>query len=83
MPAWSRSRRRTRRRHFTDYDDNDLYFRTAPSDILQGQVLGEIIIEDGNQTVGILALQDPYGEGLAEDLDHAVHRRWWRGRRDR
>ena len=56
----------------SDYDDNDLYFRTAPSDILQGQVLGEIIIEDGNSTVGILALQDPYGEGLAEDLTTAV-----------
>jgi ABC-type branched-subunit amino acid transport system substrate-binding protein len=50
------------------YDDKGLYFRTAPSDILQGQVLGEIIIEDKNATVGILALQDPYGEGLAEDL---------------
>jgi len=56
----------------SDYDDNDLYFRTAPSDILQGQVLGEIVIEDGNDTVGILALQDPYGEGLAEDLTKAV-----------
>jgi branched-chain amino acid transport system substrate-binding protein len=56
----------------SDYDDNGLYFRTAPSDILQGQVLGEIIIEDGNQSVGILALQDPYGEGLAEDVTKAI-----------
>jgi neutral amino acid transport system substrate-binding protein len=56
----------------SDYDDNGLYFRTAPSDILQGQVLGEIVIEDGNSTVGILALQDPYGEGLAEDLTTAI-----------
>jgi branched-chain amino acid transport system substrate-binding protein len=56
----------------SDYDDNGLYFRTAPSDILQGQVLGELIIEDGNSTVGILALQDPYGEGLAEDITSAV-----------
>jgi neutral amino acid transport system substrate-binding protein len=54
------------------YDDDGMYFRTAPSDILQGQVLGEIIIEDGAQTVGILALQDPYGEGLAEDITTAV-----------
>jgi branched-chain amino acid transport system substrate-binding protein len=54
------------------YDDNGLYFRTAPSDILQGQVVGELILEDGNQTVGILALQDPYGEGLAEDITAAV-----------
>jgi branched-chain amino acid transport system substrate-binding protein len=35
-------------------------------------VLGELIIEDGNSTVGILALQDPYGEGLAEDITSAV-----------
>jgi branched-chain amino acid transport system substrate-binding protein len=53
------------------YEDEGLYFRTAPSDILQGQVLGEIITEDGHATLGILALQDPYGEGLAEDLTTA------------
>ena len=51
---------------FTDYDDNGLYFRTAPSDVLQGQVLADTIIADGNQTVSIMALQDPYGEGLAQ-----------------
>lgn len=56
----------------TDYNDRGLYFRTAPSDLLQGQVLGEIIVEEGNQRVGILALQDPYGEGLAEDLEASI-----------
>ena len=50
---------------FTDYDDNGLYFRTAPSDVLQGQLLSEVITEEGNSTLGILARQDPYGEGLA------------------
>ena len=49
---------------FTDYDDDDLYFRTAPSDVLQGRVLAELMVEDGNSTAAILALQDPYGEGL-------------------
>ena len=49
---------------FTDYDDRDLYFRTAPSDVLQGRVLGELMLEEGCATVGMLALQDPYGEGL-------------------
>ncbi len=49
---------------FTDYDDNGLYFRTAPSDVLQGRVLSDLIVEDGNTTVGIMARQDPYGEGL-------------------
>ncbi|MDP9405883.1 MAG: ABC transporter substrate-binding protein [Actinomycetota bacterium] len=57
---------------FTDYEDNGLYFRTAPSDVLQGSILGEVIVEDGNATVGILALQDPYGEGLAEFITDSV-----------
>jgi branched-chain amino acid transport system substrate-binding protein len=51
---------------FTEYDDDDLYFRTAPSDILQGQVLSELMLEDGIATAAILARQDSYGEGLQE-----------------
>ena len=51
---------------FTDYDDNGLYFRTAPSDVLQGRVLADLIVADGNATVGIMARQDPYGEGLLQ-----------------
>lgn len=57
---------------FSTYDDKGLYFRDAPSDILQGQVLGEVIAGDGITTVGILALDDPYGTGLAEDLTAAL-----------
>ena len=52
----------------TDYADKGLYFRTAPSDVLQGRVLGDLIAADGNSTVGILALQDSYGTGLADNL---------------
>ena len=52
---------------FTTYDDNGLYFRTAPPDLLQARALADLIIEDGNNTVGILALNDPYGTGLAEN----------------
>ena len=51
---------------FTDYDDDDLYFRTAPSDVLQGRVLADLIVEDGTATVALLARQDSYGEGLLE-----------------
>lgn len=57
---------------FSTYDDKGLYFRNAPSDILQGAVLGEVIAADGITTVGILALDDPYGTGLAEDLTAAL-----------
>jgi hypothetical protein len=52
---------------FTTYNDNGLYFRTAPPDVLQAIALADLIIEDGNNTVGILALNDPYGTGLAEN----------------
>jgi len=51
---------------FTDYDDGGLFFRTAPSDTLQGEVLGNEIAADGRATLGILALNDAYGTGLAE-----------------
>jgi ABC-type branched-subunit amino acid transport system substrate-binding protein len=57
---------------FTDYEDNGLYFRTAPSDVLQGRILGETILADGCTNVGILALQDPYGEGLAKNVGETV-----------
>ncbi len=54
------------------YDDKALYFRNAPSDILQGQVLADVIIADGNSSVYILALNDDYGTGLAEDLQASL-----------
>ena len=56
----------------TNYADKDLYFRTAPPDVLQGRVLGDLILADGNSTVGILALQDSYGTGLAENATKAI-----------
>jgi ABC-type branched-subunit amino acid transport system substrate-binding protein len=52
---------------FTTYNDNGLYFRTAPPDTLQARALSDLIVADGNNTVGILALNDPYGTGLAEN----------------
>ncbi|MCI2957862.1 ABC transporter substrate-binding protein [Agromyces atrinae] len=51
---------------FTTYNDNGLYWRTAPSDVLQGEVLGNLIADDGNQTLGLIVLNDSYGTGLAK-----------------
>ena len=51
---------------FTEYDDNGLYWRTAPSDVLQGEVLGNLIAEDGHATLGMIVLNDSYGTGLAQ-----------------
>lgn len=50
---------------FTDYEDKGLYFRTAPSDVLQGEVLGNLIAEDGHQRISMIVLNDSYGTGLA------------------
>ncbi|MGA8988417.1 ABC transporter substrate-binding protein [Aeromicrobium sp.] len=51
-----------------NYSKPDLYFRTAPSDILQGAVLANLLIEEGRQNVAILARQDAYGETLAKEV---------------
>lgn len=57
---------------FTTYNDKGLYFRTAPSDVLQGRVLGDLMIQDGNESVAILNRQDSYGTGLAAEVKKAV-----------
>ncbi len=49
---------------FTDWDDDGLYWRTAPSDLLQGEVLGNLIAEDGHKNIGIIYQNDAYGTGL-------------------
>lgn len=51
---------------FTTWDDNGLYWRTAPSDTLQGEVLGNLVAEDGRENVAVLYLNDSYGTGLNE-----------------
>jgi ABC-type branched-subunit amino acid transport system substrate-binding protein len=60
---------------FTDYEDDGYYFRTAPSDMFQGQVLAELLADDGHEEVAVLARADDYGRGLmdalVEDLEAA------------
>ena len=54
------------------YADNGFYFRTAPSDVLQGRVLGNLITGDGNEKVAFLTIQDPYGTGLYENAKISI-----------
>jgi ABC-type branched-subunit amino acid transport system substrate-binding protein len=51
---------------FTDYDDGGYYFRTAPTDFLQGPVLAETMIGDGHTNIALMARADDYGQGFAE-----------------
>jgi branched-chain amino acid transport system substrate-binding protein len=56
---------------FTTWDDKGLYWRTAPSDVLQGKVLGNYMATCGAQTVGMIVLNDAYGTGLAKNVQSA------------
>ena len=44
------------------------YFRTAPSDLLQGAALGGLILGDGHANVGVLVFNDDYGTSLRDVL---------------
>jgi branched-chain amino acid transport system substrate-binding protein len=57
---------------FTDYPDDGYYWRTAPSDVLQGRILGNKILADGKTKVAILYMNDAYGTGLEENLKKSL-----------
>jgi PGF-CTERM protein len=49
---------------FTTYPDNDLYFRTCPSDALQGRAMARLAVKEGYKTASTLVLNNPYGVGF-------------------
>lgn len=57
---------------FSTYNDGGYYFRTAPSDVLQGRVLGQKILKDGKTNVSILYQNDSYGQGLNDNVKKAL-----------
>ena len=50
---------------FTTFDSGGLFYRTAPSDARQGQVLAEIVLGRGINTVAVTHTNNDYGAGLA------------------
>ena len=52
-------------------EDNGLFFRTAPSDARQGEVMAEIIQELGVKSVAVTYTNNDYGKGLAHSFDTA------------
>lgn len=56
----------------TTAPDSGLYWRTAPSDVLQGAFVGSMILQDGYTKVAIMSLQDSYGDGLNANVTKAV-----------
>lgn len=51
---------------------NEFYFRTAPPDTVQGDVLGNLIVGDGASNVGILVFNDSYGTSLRDVVEGVV-----------
>jgi branched-chain amino acid transport system substrate-binding protein len=56
---------------FSDYDDDDLYWRTAPADFLQGEALGTLLAQDGHETASMIVLNDSYGTTLRDEATKA------------
>ncbi|MYE05960.1 MAG: ABC transporter substrate-binding protein [Chloroflexi bacterium] len=52
-------------------DDNDFLFRSTVSDAAQGPVLAQLAADEGYTNVGVIFLNDPYGQGLAEAFEAA------------
>ncbi len=52
----------------TTIEDKGLFFRTAPSDSRQGQVLAQVVIDRGIDTVAVTYTNVDYGKGLSESF---------------
>ena len=52
-------------------EDNGLFFRTAPSDARQGEVIANLVTERGIDNVAITYTNNDYGKGLADSFGGA------------
>ena len=52
-------------------EDDGLFFRTAPSDARQGQVMSEILMSRGYDSVAVTYTNNDYGKGLADSFAEA------------
>ena len=50
----------------TTLEDNDLVFRTTPSDAFQGVKLADLLISKGIKDVAVTYVNNDYGKGLAD-----------------
>jgi len=55
----------------TDLDDDDYLFRTIPSDAFQGVALAKVVKDAGVDSVGIIYVNNDYGEGLKDAFAEA------------
>ncbi len=49
-------------------EDDGLFFRTAPSDARQGEVIADILTERGAKSIALSYTNNDYGKGLADSI---------------
>lgn len=52
----------------TDIEDNGYFFRTVPSDALQGIVAGNLAADQGYDSISIIYVNNDYGQGLNDAI---------------
>ncbi|MEZ5755311.1 MAG: ABC transporter substrate-binding protein [Paracoccaceae bacterium] len=52
-------------------EDDGLFFRTAPSDARQGEIMADILSEKGIKSVAVTYTNNDYGKGLADSFGAA------------
>ncbi len=55
----------------TGLNDNDLVYRTAPSDAYQGEILANLLKSKGIDEIVITYVNNDYGKGFADALENA------------
>ena len=55
----------------SELDDNDLVFRTVPSDAFQGEMLAKLLLEKGIDEVAVTYVNNDYGQGLSDAFSAA------------
>jgi len=50
----------------TTLEDNGFLFRTTPHDALQGEVLADVVTQQGIEKVAVVYVNNDYGKGLAD-----------------
>jgi branched-chain amino acid transport system substrate-binding protein len=55
-------------------EDDDLFFRTAPSDARQGEIMAEVLMARGVKKVAVTFTNNDYGKGLSEAFKAAFEK---------
>lgn len=55
----------------SELDDNDLVFRTVPSDAFQGEMLAKLVLDKGIDFVAVTYVNNDYGRGLSDAFTEA------------